>query len=238
MLEADRSLTISGWFARGWETYKKHSWPLIGAAIIVQLLGLISSIAYIATEWGFLSGIVGFIIAPVLSVGWFYLSLRALRGEDVDALKIFDAFSRFGTAWGTTVLAGLAICVGLILLIVPGFVIAMMFFAAPFVVMDKKTGVIESLRLSCKITKGFKGRLFGMICLATLLSLFGILFTMGLQYKAPVIIAIGVLPYLVMVFVITPWLGATYAAAYDGLIKYAESDRGGLSESSGQVPSE
>lgn len=235
MLETDRSLIISGWFARGWETYKKHPRPLIGGAIIVQMFGLISSISYIAAEWGFLTGIVGFVIAPVMSVGWFYLSLCALRGEDVHALKIFDAFSRFGTTWGTAVLAGLAVCIGLILFIVPGFIIAMMFFAAPFAVMDKGTGVIESMRLSCKITKGFKGRLFGLFCLVFLLSLSGTPFIMGIQYKAPEYIVIGAIPYLAMVLIITPWLGAAYAAAYDGLIKHAEKDLDGLSVSSDQL---
>ena len=42
-MDKSSQLTISGWFSRGWSTYKTNLRVLIGASVVLGLLGAISS---------------------------------------------------------------------------------------------------------------------------------------------------------------------------------------------------
>lgn len=70
------------------------------------------------------------------------------------------AWSRFGPMSGTALLAGLAICLGFILLIVPGIILALAYCVlSPIVILEKRSGV-DALKHAWFLMKGNKGKAF------------------------------------------------------------------------------
>lgn len=227
------SLELGSWFSRGWTTFKTSPKQIIGGAVILSAFYLILALVGLVPG-GFIVRLIGlFVVGPVLRVGWCFLCLRLLRGDSVKSLDIFGAFSCFGTAWVTWFLLFLIVFAGEILLVIPGIIWGLKYGLSLFAVMDRRLSAIESIRLSGKITKGHKGKIFGVWIVGLLLALLRLPFAFGLQYletdSGPILLGVGIIPYLVSVFVITPWLGATLAAAYDSLA-YEEESVGGNRE--------
>jgi hypothetical protein len=95
-----------------------------------------------------------------------YGVVQDLRGRTFsvgDSLRI--ALNRFLPLLGVTICAVLAIFLGTILLIVPGLILACMFFVATPACVAEQTSVFESLSRSRFLTKGYRWQVFGMFLL-------------------------------------------------------------------------
>src|SRR5262249_15573967 len=77
-----------------------------------------------------------------------------------------QGFGRLGTALGVAILAGLGIAVGLMLLVVPGLILAVMWAVAIPVAVVERLGVIESLTRSVALTRERRWRVFGAVLIA------------------------------------------------------------------------
>lgn len=216
------SVRLGGWFSRGWDAFKINPKPIIGGSVILAAFYLIISLLYFVPFISLAAIAVQIMLMPVLTVGWFFLCLKVLRGNETKSSDIFSAFSRFGSAWATFVLMLLIVMAGLILLIIPGIIWSLKYGLSLFAVMDRNLKATECIRLSGRITKGHKGKLFVYGVVAFLFGLLAWPFSIGLQHLGsdfgPILLAIGIIPYLLQILVIAPWLGATYAAAYDSLV--------------------
>jgi len=212
-------LTLGSWFSCGWSTFKKNPKTIIGGAVILSIFYFILTLINFFVPGGSLIALLGQLsVGPVLIVGWNFLCFRLVRGDDdVEMLDIFSAFSRFGASWTTFILLWLIILGGCILFIIPGIIWSLKYGLSLFAVMDKQMSPRESIRFSGKITKGHKGKLFGVWTIAILLSFLTWPFSSGLQRQNAMLIGAGLIPYLVNILVVTPWLGATTAAAYKSL---------------------
>lgn len=220
-------LTLGGWLSRGWRAFKRNPKPLIGGALILRAYSLVltrvdfllpSTLVRLPFEF-----VVTFVILPVLWVGWYFLCLRVVRGDKARISDIFAAFSRFGRAWLTYFLLLLITLGGLFLLVIPGIIWALKYGRSQYAVMDRNLSARESIRFSGKITKGHIGKLFGVGVITLLFFLLTMPFNYGLRYiysgkdLGTILVAIGIVPSLLHVLVIMPWMGATGAAAYDSL---------------------
>ena len=218
-------LTVGSWFSRGWSTYKSKPKQMIGGAVIFSVINLALALA------GSIPGgsLVNTIVSPAITAGWLFLCLRLVRGDDVKISNMFDAFSRFGAVWVTFFLYGLIVVGGVILLVIPGIIWALKYGQSLYAVMDKELSAREAIRFSGRITAGHKGKLFGAYFMSFLLGIPAILFSLGLQGSQfldnnmrIIFVAVGLVPCLVTVLVITPWVSATFAAAYDSLASRGE----------------
>jgi hypothetical protein len=70
------------------------------------------------------------------------------------------------TLLGAGILAGVAVALGLLLLIVPGIIVSLAFSMTTLIILVEGEGVMDSLRRSWDLTKGNRGRIFvaGLIC--------------------------------------------------------------------------
>ncbi|KPJ62978.1 MAG: hypothetical protein AMS15_02120 [Planctomycetes bacterium DG_23] len=230
------ALTVGGWLSRGWRTFKDNPKPVIGAAVIMSAYSLVLTLIGLLVRKSFVLLPIQFIITPVLTVGWCFLCLRVVRGDNARVSDLFAAFSRFGRAWLTFFLFFLIVLGGFFLLVVPGVIWGLKYSLSVYAVMDRDLSARECIRFSGKITKGYKGRLFGASLIALLLGLMAMPFSFGLQRLGEdlglTLIVIGIVPYLVHLLVIVPWMGATYAAAYDNLA-YGQETGGSTKTSAG-----
>jgi len=132
--------------------------------------------------------VVGIVVYAFFQGGLISLNLKAARG---DTPTIADAFSGgrwFGRMIGVYFLYGLAIFVGILLLIIPGIIMAFGFMLAPYYVVDQNMGPVEAMRASWRSTSGQKMKLFVLGLLFFLISLAGVLACcFGVVVAAPVI---------------------------------------------------
>lgn len=108
------------------------------------------------------------LIAGPLGVGYVLFCMKIMDDRNADFNTLFAPFTSMNT-FVQTMLAGLVytviICIGMVLLIVPG-IIAALGLSMTFIIMaenDKVEG-IEALQMSWDMMKGHKWELFCLIC--------------------------------------------------------------------------
>ncbi len=212
-------VTIRGWFSKGWESFRRTPKPLIGGSVIMAVFSLATNLIGKSPPANTFRLFVIYIIAPVMGIGWLFLCLKVVRGDKARTVDIFSAFSRFITAWVTSFFLALITIAGSILFIIPGVILGLKYGLSLFAVMDRRLSARNALRFSGKITKGYKGKLFWLLFFSFLFNIPAIPFTIGLLYfhsrYGVVWLVAGIIPYVISVVVLTPWLGASYASAYD-----------------------
>jgi hypothetical protein len=112
-----------------------------------------------------LSLIVGTLISAALVI----LTIKTSKGESVslqsllqDALKIFFPFL------GLEILVGIVVLVGFILLIVPGIIFSIWFFASVFILVEQNKGIIGSMKASKNLVSGHVMEIFVRFLLGVL----------------------------------------------------------------------
>jgi len=95
---------------------------------------------------------------------------KASRGEAIPFTEIFDPKYRryMGEYFLTCGLVGLGVGIGLVFFIIPGYVIALAWYFAPILAIDKGKNPTEAISLSNSITYGNKWRIFGIMFLVCL----------------------------------------------------------------------
>ena len=109
---------------------------------------------------------------------------------------IFESFRNYLNAVFTSLLTGVIIVFGLILLIVPGIVFACKLVFTPYLVVDRKMNAIEAIKESWRLTEGHAWKVF-------LLGLLAI----------PVFLA-GLLAFGVGIFLSIMWASLAFASLY------------------------
>src|SRR5262245_26102304 len=143
----------------GWETFKKRMWFFIGVTIVIGFISWVIGVVVGAVAGSSNSGVLA-VLSFALNLG---LSTLLNMGVIAYALKVHDAPDAvtFQDLWHpqqfvpylvVSILVFICVMAGLILLIVPGVIIALMLMFAPYLVVDRNMGAIESMKESKRIT--------------------------------------------------------------------------------------
>ncbi len=183
-------IDIGDVFGRAWTIFKGQWLICIGAVLIVgilqqaaaQVVNLASTLLGAAAEdeaVAFVLAVVGWFAVQLfglwLRIGQWLLFLRIARGQEASLGELFRGGPYFITVLLAGLLWALAYLGGLILLIVPGIIFALMFSQFYYLILDRDVGVMESLSLSRQITEGNKLTLFAIYLLMIPLSIAGLL---------------------------------------------------------------
>lgn len=95
-----------------------------------------------------------------------YLGRRAAVGQALNY-----AFSRIGSLFVAGLAVGVVVIFGLILFIVPGVIAACGYAVVSHVVVLERTNADTALKRSWQLTKGFRGKVFGLGCVTFLILL-------------------------------------------------------------------
>jgi hypothetical protein len=111
-----------------------------------------------------------FLLAILFAPAQARLALAATRDQRPRIAEAFD-FRRAGALFSVSLLGGLAVIGGSLLLLVPGIIIALGLAFVSFFVIDTTLGPIDAMRASWAATRGHRAHLFGFIMLAVLAQL-------------------------------------------------------------------
>lgn len=181
----------------GWETFKKRPWFFIGAMVILAVaniaVGIVSGAVDTITGGSYeeptvLGNLVSYLLGVLISMGMtaFFLASHD-NPHAVDFATLWHP-SPYWKFFATSVLASLAVGIGLVLLIVPGLIAMVLFMFSTFLVIDRGLGPIDALKASMEMTRGNRWPLFWFILLCLLIILVGALaLGVGLLVAAPIV---------------------------------------------------
>ncbi len=167
-----------------------------------------------STTWAFrkngspLNVIVSQVLSVFLSLGATRIGLNIVSGRDFSIGMLFGGGNKLLPAIGATILYGLMVCVGLLMLIVPGIYLAIRYGHYLTAMVDRNLGIMESFRYSSSLTTNNRMNLFLLGLLGILVSIAGCLaLCVGLFFAVPVIWLAWIVAYR--------WLQYGYRAALD-----------------------
>ncbi len=106
-----------------------------------------------------------------IGIGQTLIFLGIARGEPVEIGQLFSGGRFYLRILGASILAGIAITIGLFLLIVPGIFLMLMLWPFYWLILDRNVGVFDSFQLAMRFTQGNKATVFliGIVALAMIL---------------------------------------------------------------------
>jgi uncharacterized membrane protein len=176
----------------GWGTTKSNIGFFIGLLIVAGLIQYVPSIvAEIieadAPDLSLIIRIASFVLLMIIGLGIIKICLRFCDGEKREFSDLFSCYPLFFKYLIGSILYGLIVVVGLILLIIPGIVWAIKFQFFDYLIIDKGLGPIDALEKSSEITRGVKWDLFIFGILLGIINLMGLLcLVVGLFVTIPV----------------------------------------------------
>ena len=180
----------------GWETFKKRPWFFVGAGVVIALaylvvgsisVGIDVSLTGSLDETTVAGAVVNWILSALVSMGVVAFYLKAHDNPNAVSLSSLWHPHPFWNYLAATIVVGIAIILGLLLLIVPGIIVALMFMFATIIVIDRERGPIEAMKESMRVTRGYKWSLLGLAVVLVLLNVLGLLaFVVGLLVSIPV----------------------------------------------------
>jgi uncharacterized membrane protein len=176
----------------GWDTTKSNIGFFIGLLIVAGLIQYVPDIiaAIIEADAPILSIIIqiaSFVLSVIIAMGLIKICLRFCDGEKGEFSDLFSCYPLFFNYLVGSILYGLIVVVGLILLIIPGIVWAIKFQFFDYLIVDKGLGPIDALEKSSEITRGVKWELFLLGILLVIINLLGFLcLVVGLFVTIPI----------------------------------------------------
>ena len=169
-----------------WEIFLKRPFFLVGVILLVLILSTIVN-AIPGDDGSFVLVIAALIVNVLIELGLIAFILKA--HDDVSKVKLADLWhpKAFLAYLAVKIITAVAVLIGLVFLIIPGIILALMFIFATYLVVDTGKGPIEALKESARITKGHKWALFALMLALIGLNIIGMLaLGVGLLISVPV----------------------------------------------------
>jgi uncharacterized membrane protein len=199
--------------SHAWEVWKANLGLLVGTFLIMAVIsGMINGLSAVmetlltrqgerklATAVGGAAVVFDTLVQVYLGIGEVQLILKLLRGEPATIGDLFGGGPRFAPVLGATILGWLMFFFGFLLCVIPGIILVLMFWPLYYLVIDGKTGVLESFSVASTITQGNKGTTF-VLWLASLgIMIVGVLaLCVGVLFAAPLVSVVWATAYLMM----------------------------------------
>lgn len=191
----------------GWKSFKDNPGFLIGVIIIVYVIQIVVSLIISAipnnsssgAALSFLVSLISNAVSLVISLGLINALLKFVNIGKGNFADIFSELTNFNLLVNYiigSVLVGLIVIAGFILLIIPGIYFAIRLSQFPYFIVDKNFGGIEAIKASWNATKGNVMNLivFGLLSFGVVILGF-IALIVGLLAAIPVVSVAAIYVY-------------------------------------------
>lgn len=198
---ADQRFSIKEAIGSGWNTVKANLGFFIGFLIVAILLQYIPTflagqLQKSSAALAFLVRIVSWIVQMVVSMGFLKMALKFHDGAQGEWSDLYSSYPLILNYVAGSILYGLIVFVGTLLLIVPGIIWAIKYQFFGYLIVDQNLGPIEAIKKSGEITKGSKWHLLLFGLAISGVTLLGVLcLFVGLLVAIPVVLMAGVYVY-------------------------------------------
>lgn len=209
---------LSGVFGEAWELYKAHWRHFFSIAVVVFVV-----LAAVGILLAWLLGWFGVLISAFISIaGTFWLQGALIQAvsdvrdgrADLSVSQTFEAVSpKLGKIIVTGILLGVAIAIGLVLLIAPGLFLMTIWIAViPAIVLEDR-GIGDSFGRSRELVRGNGWNVFGVIVL-TLLILIGVGIVVGIVLSPLADWLASLIQQFVSTTIVTPFIATIWTLVY------------------------
>jgi hypothetical protein len=165
----------------GWQTMKQNFWFFVGLLATVFALNLAFSIVSFLFEKtvpliSWIVDLSGVFVGFIIGLGLLKISLNFCDNLKSKIADLFSQYRLFFKFLFASILYSLIVLGGLLLLIIPGIYLAIRLQFYRYFIVDKGSGITESLKKSWEITRGSAWNLFLFGLLLGLINLAGTLF--------------------------------------------------------------
>ncbi len=139
----------------------------------------------------------GIFVAGPISYGTKWVFLKAVRGQRIEIKDVFIVFQK--NYWNVVIaniVVGVIIVLGLVMLVVPGIIFACRLAFVPYLVVDREMDVMDALRVSWDMTRGYGWQIFFM------------------GFLAIWVVVAGLICLFVGVFISAMWISTAFASMY------------------------
>lgn len=183
---------ISEVFGTSWKYTKSQIWVLVGLFIGYFILSqsLVYSVCQRKVRWSvkIIVNLISAVISSAFMLGYIKNLFQTMDGEEPQFSAYGQQSRKIFTYLIASIIMGIAVAIGIFLLIVPGIYLAirLQFYSAYIV--EEDCGIIESLQKSWDLTKGQGMPLFLLLLAMIGTAIVGcILFFVGLFVAVPLI---------------------------------------------------
>jgi uncharacterized membrane protein len=186
-----RGLPLSEAVRFGWRTVQQNfGFIVLTVAVAAFVPGIIN--------WGgdhvfhrrgqqFLMELIDIVVTATFALGLLKIYLRFRDGEKPIFENLFDGLARAHTWVGAAIIMGVAVGMGLVLLIVPGIIMLLRLWFVGFVLVDERTGPIDAIQRSWDYTRGHTMDLLVFFIVLVGLNLLGVVcLGVGLLVTVPI----------------------------------------------------
>ena len=209
---------LSGVLGEAWKLYRAHAAHLLVIAFVIYLVAAIAA-ALLALAGGIFGALLGSIVelfAAFLVQAALVKAVQDVRDGRADLSfgeTVSAATPYLGPVAGASILAGIAITVGLILLIAPGLYLVTIWAVIVPVIVIERSGALASFGRSQQLVRGRGWHVFGTLVLVFLI-LIVVDILLGLVFSAlPVLWRTG-LSTVVSGTLIAPFLALVVTLIY------------------------
>ena len=188
-----KSFSIEEALRFGWGVLEKNFGLILQFVFATLVLYFANYLFARVVGKGTLASLVNWLVGAVVALGWIYVALTFQAGKKPALENLQKALSPvFLNYLLASILYGLVVVAGLILLIIPGIYFAVKYGFFGYLVVEKKASSLDALKMSGKLTEGAIWPLLGFFVVAGLVNFLGALaFGIGLVVTIPITLLAG-----------------------------------------------
>ncbi len=185
------AFTISEALRYGWGAFKRNLAISVGLGFTsLVVMFLLNGLTQASQRYATLSlgvTLLAQLVQVLFAFLWVRLALEVYDGRVIRPRDLLPDGATFLNYLAVSILYGLLVTAGLILLIVPGIYLAVRYGLVGFLVVDGRSpDVLSAFHQSAELTRGRRGRLFLFALVLTLMNLAGaVLLGIGLLVTLP-----------------------------------------------------
>jgi len=166
---------LSGVISEAWQMYKAHAKHLLAIAFVIYLIAaIISAVLGLLGAIGIYLALLVNIIALFLLQATLVKAVQDVRDGRADlsiSETVNQAMPYIWSVAGASILAGIAIAIGFVLVIVPGLILITIWAVIVPVIVIERTGALASFGRSRTLVRGHGWHVFGTLVLVWIILL-------------------------------------------------------------------